>query len=145
MEGQKMLQVITHQKELFRVFKHPFLSYVFMMKTWKSNNYLSQCCAGNPKLTIMLLMPGCCHKYNSNAVTEWVAATNRRSASSQKTSDEYWWRQIAGRATWHRALLHNTRARQPSGCPSQRMGQGSSSSPPCTVMLCFLVINWFEA
>lgn len=38
---RKMLQVTTHQKELFWVFKHPFISYVFITKTWKPNDCLS--------------------------------------------------------------------------------------------------------
>lgn len=139
-----MLQVTTHQEELFRLFKHPFLSYVFIMKTWKSNDYLPQCCAGKPELTIMLLLPGCCHEDAGNAVTEWMVATNHRSSSYQETMTGDCRSLSEQSDTGLRCTTPEHGSGLTSGCISERMGQRSSSSP-CTIMCWFLVTNWIEA
>lgn len=91
---------------------------------------------------------GYCLKYTGSAITKWMVATNQPwSGSSQVTSNESWWLQTSSRAVWHRPCYATPE--HDSGLPSEfishRIRQGSSSTPPCTITCCFLVINWIKA
>lgn len=46
-----MLNLTKHQEELLGEFKHPLLSHVFTVQTWKSNDQVSQCNVAQPVLT----------------------------------------------------------------------------------------------
>lgn len=142
----KILQVTTHQEELFWVFKYSFLSDVFIMKTWKSHDYLSPYWTGRPKPTIVslgtalstLAVPsqnGWWQQTNHGLAAPKLPATSpgdcRPPAEQSDTGPCY-------ATPEHDSGL-------PSECISHRIRKGSSSTPPCTITCCFLVINWIKA
>lgn len=147
---RKMLQVTTHQEELFWVFKHPFLSYVFTTKTRKSNYYhLSQCCAAKPGLTIILWVFECCDKCAGHAVTERIVATNRRPASSQEASGKSWWlaEPLQSSLMQGSAVQHQNMA---AVCLLGAFLGGWGKEAAILLLVqsvtcCFLLINWIEA
>lgn len=134
---RKMLQVTTHQEELFWVFKHPFLSYVFTTKTRKSKLLSSVsvlCCKAwtNDHLMGVRVLRQvrwpCCDRADCSNKPETcqlpggqrqVLVTCRAPAEQSDAG-------LCCTTPEHGSGL-------PSGCISWRMGQRSSNTPPCTV------------